>query len=388
MVLGREGVFRKLETSALDTQTRLLGTSDTESDITIVQIDDHDYRYLFQNKSPLDPVALKKVIDAIARGNPGVIGVDLDTTSTQFRDFQLEGKWPRIVWARTAAYSQVTHNFHLFDPLGGREPVPLSGMALLKKDEDGALRRYSRAYEIPDGEVPSFPTAVANQFRTALPSSEAATEDLFIRYSRYSGGSKFVHINASAILEFAKESNWPNNPMIKDRIVLLGSAYAAADEHDTPLGWANGVDVMAFAVQTELDGGGVKPASRLVIIFLEIFDGVLLLLVFHQFRLIRALGICVIGVPVIALLCSLLAFKSLAFWAYFVPILIAIVGQQLFEKAKNYRKNLVDKLYEDVSGTVIDGQSSGSSRTRNHQRYGFRSERRGGRFSYSKRPRY
>jgi CHASE2 domain-containing sensor protein len=352
LVFGRVGALRQLETTALDTQLRLRGSNYKEREIVIVTINDDDYKQLFQSKSPLDPVVLKTLLGAIALGKPKVIGVDIDTTAPQFQDFRPESTWPPIVWARAGVYSKVKKKFHLFDVLGGQTPAPLSGATMLKEDDDGALRRYTRNLTTEDGEFPSLPTVLASQFDAARTSRADSKDDLFITYS----GFQFQHIYARDILSLAKKPSWPQNDLMKGKIVLLGGSYEASDEHDTPVGWMNGVDVLANATETELQGGGPKPAPRAAIILLQIFDGFLLLLLFQQFRLRKAVVLSLAAVPLFSIIASLLAFRSVAFWAYFAPILIAVLGQQLYERGKDYQKTLITDFSERV-GTKPQAKS-------------------------------
>lgn len=340
LVFGRAGLLRQLETTALDTQLRLHGASDTERNIVIVSVTDADYNELFKSKSPLEPALLKSLLEAIALGKPKVIGVDIDTAAPQFQDLRSESNWPPIVWARAGIYSKVNQKFHLFSVLGGQTPAPLSGLIMLKEDSDGALRRYSRNLPTEDGELPSLPSVLTNQFDSARAITGNSEDALFIRYT----ASPFQHIPARHLIEFAKSPSWPQNDLIRDKIVLLGGAYEASDEYDTPVGWMNGVDVLAYATETELQGGGLRPAPRLAIILLQIFDGFLLLLLFQRFRLRTAVVLSLVAVPVLSFICSLLAFRSVAFWAYFAPILIAVLGQQLYDHGKDYHKKLVKGL--------------------------------------------
>src|SRR5690349_17901648 len=74
--LSRSGIFRQLETYALDTQVRLQGSLQ-DSDVAVVRIDDADYDDLFHSKSPLDPATLLKILNAISAGKPRVIGLDI-----------------------------------------------------------------------------------------------------------------------------------------------------------------------------------------------------------------------------------------------------------------------------------------------------------------------
>lgn len=186
----------------------------------------------------------------------------------------------------------------------------------------------------------------------------ASKEELTIKFVGDREGSHRLHFTASGVLDLADGPGWQTNSPIRDKIVLLGGAYAASDEHHTPLGWMLGVEVLASIIETELQGGGTRPPNRMVIILMGILSGLTLLLLFHHFWLGTAVLLSVIAIPILAMACSLVAFWSLAFWSYFVPVLIAILSQQLYDQAKEYRKRFVRQLYEGVVGTPRDTDAS------------------------------
>ena len=106
LVFAHLGILHKLEPAVMDAQMRLTKAPE-DSSVSIVSIDDDDYRNLFKAQSPLRPEALAALIDAIAAGDPAVIVVDIDTSDSQFKDIQLERrpdsppeKKPRYVWQR------------------------------------------------------------------------------------------------------------------------------------------------------------------------------------------------------------------------------------------------------------------------------------------------
>ena len=89
LVFAHLGILHKLEPAVMDAQMRLTKAPE-DSSVSIVSIDDDDYRNLFKAQSPLRPEALAALIDAIAAGDPAVIVVDIDTSDSQFKDIQLE----------------------------------------------------------------------------------------------------------------------------------------------------------------------------------------------------------------------------------------------------------------------------------------------------------
>jgi CHASE2 domain-containing sensor protein len=348
--LSRSHYFRQLETQALDTQVRMQGAPE-DSDVAVVLINDADYAGLFQSKSPLDQATLLKLINAIAAGQPRVIGIDIDTSAPEFREAQASAAGPRVVWARNGVFSNVDGKYHLFEFIGGKQTETQFGLVVMRLDADDIIRRYTRLCDSEQGQVASFPWAVAKAFAPQVTASqEPTTEDLFIKFAGDRAGSHRLHFSAARILELADGPGWQADSPIKDKIVLLGGGYRAEDEHDTPLGWMLGVEVLAYAVETELHGGGVAPPSQLLVMALGGLGGLALLLLFQHFKPSKAFLLSLLSIPVLGMLASLVTFRSIAFWIYFVPIPLAVLAQETYSEVKDYRKKLIKGLYEGVVG--------------------------------------
>ena len=52
----------------------------------LVVIDEDDYRSVFKSQSPLAAQGIFNIIQAILKGNPKVVGVDLDTSQWVLRE--------------------------------------------------------------------------------------------------------------------------------------------------------------------------------------------------------------------------------------------------------------------------------------------------------------
>lgn len=345
-IFSNLGLLRKLETTALDTTMRLR-RSRTNSQVAIVRITDSEYKDkdLFGGKSPLDPGKLAGILHAIADGKPKLIAVDIDTSSPEFQKIQLPDK-PTIVWARNGVYSQIKRKFYLFDVLGGREPIPPAGVVLLEQDDDGAIRRYTRLCKTNEGLMPSLPWAVIKEIRDERTRGLTESEDALIADF---AGSKRVNLTAQQVLDLDKTEGYKDDGILKDQIVLVGGDYAVQDEHDTPVGWMLGVEALARMIETELEGGGLRPANTFTLLLLEILDGFVLLVLFRILSLGKALAAALVALPVLSLLCSLAAFWSLARWAYFVPILILVFLHQAYQQGKDYFKKLPDQIATDLA---------------------------------------
>lgn len=339
------GLLRKFETTALDVMMRLRHRR-SFSEVAVVRITDEVYQNHFGGQSPLDPAKLQGLIEAIALGRPKLIAVAIDTSAPAFKAMQIP-LGPQIVWARDGVYSNIENRFRLFDVLGGREPQPPAGVVVLMKDDDGVVRRYTRLCRTDKGVVPSLPWAVVKQLSDGRTKAlKESDEELLVEYVR----SNRVNFPADVILDHAADEGYQTDGPLKDKIVILGGDYAAQDEHDTPLGWSLGSEVLAQMIETELQGGGRSPASTPAILLLEVVDGFILLVLFRVLSWGKALLVGAFALPLLALLCSLVAFWSLAHWAYFVPILLLVFFHQLYERGKEYFKKLPDEVAGSLRG--------------------------------------
>jgi len=354
MLFGRLGVLHKFETITLDAEARL-NTPPANSSVAIVNIVDDDYDNLFGSTSPLHPDKLRELIDAIAKGQPKVIGVDIDTSDTQFRDgLRVPPSWPPVVWERVVKDlpESTDEKPEPLSVLGGSDPARDrdSGLALLIQDsEDKVVRRYQRLIDTAEGPLPSFAWSIMQKFapdKTAALDERAAP--LLIKFSGDREGSHRLEFTAAKLLDLAPswEKAPASSPLYK-KIVLLGGSYRGQDRHDTPLGKMIGVRVIANVIETELDGGGYGPPGKVTVALLEIFDGFVLLLLFHFLTTARATAISMVIIPLLALVCSFISFGSFSRWAYFAPVLLGVL---LFELYNHYRHHAIPHLYEEISG--------------------------------------
>ena len=284
-LLDYGGWLRSFETTALDTFILLKQPLDDEH-VVIVGITKEDYKEFFGGQSPLDPARLKEVIDAIAEGNPALIGVDLDTSSESFRGLQFPPA-PVVVWARgaeRAALRQGEDNaaeigkgllrrflpfvfrpeeerFSVSEVLGrGGNALP-SGLAVVPRDGDGIIRRYRRSFKTWEPDAPSmdsFSWAVVKEYRKSKGGAPKQAEDsgevwvMNYAVKEYS----FKPISVKEVLATHQGAGWQGERgPLKDKIVLLGGVYPASrDEHYTPAGPRYGVELLAYAVESDLQG--------------------------------------------------------------------------------------------------------------------------------------
>ncbi len=354
--LNRAGLLSQLETTLLDAQMRF-DMPDEESEVVVVDINQDDFQRLFQGQTrPLKPDALWTLIDAVAKGQPCLIGVDIDTHFPQFKDFKPADHWPPVVWAREIAElpADVSEKPIPLDVLGGQNAAlnERAGIPLLIDDAGSKItRRYTRLIETTLGRQPSFAWAVYRERQgrncagVVAPRLAESTDPLLIRYSRGGEGVGRTKLTASNVISFAEDAEWPNNELIKGKIVLIGGSYLGDDRHDTPFGRMTGVEVMANVVETELRGGGIKPPNYLTMGLILLFDGVLLIALFQALPLRKALLLSLPVIVILSLACSFLTYRSFSRWAFFAPVMIGVTLAELLDMVRDIYKDLINRLF-------------------------------------------
>lgn len=355
VVLNRAGLLSQLETTFLDAQMRL-DVPDEESQVVIIDITQNDFQQIFHGQTrPLNPEALRTLIDAVAKGQPCVIGVDVDTHFAQFKNFKVADGWPPLIWSREVAElpADVNQKPVPLDVLGGQNPAfnEKSGLPLLIDDAvSKTTRRYVRLIETTVGKLPSFPWAVYKERQSRscegvrLPALEDSTDALLIRYSRGSEGVGRTRITASDVVRFAEDASWQDKGLVRDKIVLIGGSYLGEDRHDTPFGQMTGLEVMANVVESELRGGGIKPPNNLTLGLLLLFDGFLLIALFQVLPFRKALLLSLPLIVLLSLACSFLTYRSFSRWAFFAPVMIGVMLAELLDMVKDVYKESIGRF--------------------------------------------
>jgi CHASE2 domain-containing sensor protein len=345
--MGYVGWLDKFETAGLDVFT-LLQPSRQPDKVMVVGINDDDYRERFSETSPLNYCKLEEVISAIAASKPRVIGVDIDTSAASFRKLQIEKGWPQVVWAEDAI--QTGKILEVVPALGGigRDSAQL-GLALLLSDSDGVIRRYRRRFSVQGGYADSFPWAVVNAYCSkgveprcrALKSAESdgSEGELLLNFA----GERFDFrpLAVREIMKVSAEPGWAERGLFKDKVVLLGGSFhAARDTHTTPIGEMFGVQIMAQAIESDLDEGGIRRLNEWKAIFFDLLAG--MLVVYIQFRfhrnLMMGLALSLLAIPIVAVTGSYLAFSTAARWFNFIPVLIGVLIHELYDRAREYKQ--------------------------------------------------
>jgi CHASE2 domain-containing sensor protein len=381
LALEHYGWLRSLETAALD-RFFVLKAQVPASDVVLVQIDDQDYQQLFHETSPLDPLTLADIVDAIAKNQPRLIAVDIDTSANIFKDMKISSSSFPIVWARGAHQEECTvgcNNLSLVPPaqqkfvlegvLGRKDPpagLP-TGIALMPLDSDSQIRHLQREFPIAasqngssqKGKVDSFHWAVVKKYCELMPQEkkcatltpvDTGESDLILNLA-IAPYAFDPPLRASRVLDESRTGNvnsqTPVFLSIKDRIVILGGTYEASSDYPQTLtGVKHGIDLTAIAVESELSGTGLRNASSLVLVTLEVLAGLMLVVLNYYFPVGWKHLIALTAIPFFALLGSFVAFSSLALWASFFPTLVATQVHILYEKLR--KAKLLERQVEEL----------------------------------------
>jgi hypothetical protein len=314
------------------------------SNVALVRITNDDYRDVFGGESPLNPTRLQALIDAVGAAKPRVIGVDLDTSHPRFADLRPPAGVP-VVWAHTdtgacAGREKCMVGRLLPQPIrSGAVPDSLAGIALLERTSGGVLRLYQRRIAgVANAET--FGTRVARVAGFSAPSGDSRARLIPYRTTRWGW-----ELPASEALRVGSEPWWRERSPLRDKVVLIGGAYDAyPDFHDTPLGRLPGVDVWAHVVAGELNGGGARPPARPAVALLAFLEGIAIMLLFHWVGIRRGVLVALAGVPVVILASSFITTGSLAFWPYFVPVVVAVLLLQVYEQVVEHRNRALVRV--------------------------------------------
>ncbi|MFO0915089.1 MAG: CHASE2 domain-containing protein [Pirellulales bacterium] len=405
------GWFRGLETYGLDVLLRL-NERPSGAPIFLVLIDDQDYSTLFNSTSPLAADQLRDLLQDVARAQPKLIGVDIDTAHHSYASIQ---DWPVAIWARDArpAVSEVGdeldgdqrenashttgdahetdgaedgarhgHDGHELIPVlrgqvlgrgvqegveyGARSDVqlvsrtsPSSGLPLFPTDADGVIRRYQRVFfstgfisgQRDEAYVDSLSWAITRDYcgtdvaansdpaiSTRLRSDlnlpeEKLTEAIGLNFAfdRY----RLPRIHARDLKRAARQEYWSQRSPLRGAIVLVGGTYAAArDSYPTPVGNRYGVELLAHAIETDLTGGGIREFNHRLAQVLDIGVGLSFLFLTWRFPGRAAFHISLASIALLSLGASWFAFRTLAYWFNFIPMLCGQLLELEWERGK------------------------------------------------------
>ena len=126
---------------------------------------------------------------------------------------------------------------------------------------------------------------------------------------------------------------------MKDKIVFLGGEYSSGDEHPTPFGIKYGVELIASAVEEELGGGGQQPLDVVASFILKAALAFLIAWFHHILRPRYAMIATILFLGSMVLAGSYIAFRFSGYRADFLPFLVGIWIEQLYEGSEHAQRH-------------------------------------------------
>jgi len=344
------GWLRSLESTALDNLLWLHPL--TSKYVYIVGITSSDYESLFNERSPLNPEEVLRLINAIADGRPALIAVDLDTTDPRFKSLESIDLPCKIIWAQPSRSSEDAGQagrpggslLMAGRVLGSDRPPAgrLHGLAAMPSDPDGIVRHYCRRILVqykgvssPEPED-SFIWSIVKAFRGKSPGSDGDINEQFVL--RVCSDPKYLRrLSASDVLAVQGGGGW--REMVEGKIVLLGGYYdAARDVYTTPAGRRQGVELVAQAVESELQYGGSRPVNVIVLLVCQLAVSIIFVLANYRFANTWIPLAMLVAAPVLGLVASAVLFSSLALWIDFAFVLFAVQLLFMYGHMRRVRK--------------------------------------------------
>jgi CHASE2 domain-containing sensor protein len=142
--------------------------------------------------------------------------------------------------------------------------------------------------------------------------------------------ASFPKLSAKAVLLAAPAAPWQNSNPLKGRVVIIGGAYRAArDKYVTPMGYLDGIDILAMTVAS-IEQGITVPTPE-IFFAIDLTLGILLLTATWFLHRLWVLVLSFLLIPFLAILFSIAAFNTSGYFFSFVPILIGVIFHKLVE---------------------------------------------------------
>lgn len=329
------GLYGKFEGAGTQiVATMLKRTRPSSTVVVLISLADAESR--FGGERHVDVGALEELIDAIRRGNPVRIGVDLVTSDKAFARLN-QKPWRDVVWARHGTYSRVHQAFFAKPGLGG-QCGENCGIAVVRGDADGTVRQFHRGVRVvlpvaPFEQDASFSLSqVMRTFNSAI-LADRTDLSLDARMIDFRPRSR-LDLSAGQVIKMSTDQL---REKFNNKYVLIGGDYEGEDEHDTPLGARAGVQILADVIDTELDGRGHKSPARITLLLIAAGLGSAAWLIFRRWPKHAPLVVLAASAPA-AIGASLLAYRSLADFVLFIPVIAIAWGQRMYERVRKPKK--------------------------------------------------
>lgn len=320
----------------------------------LIKLTEVDYNRIFG--SCVTPNGLRKIIDAIEAFGPSVLAIDVATSAESFRALDVPESRTKLVWARISLRQQEherlaggsRYQWTAGEVLGHRIKDPqYAGVALFPQDSDWVIRVSQRWFRLSNGTLPSMHWEIIRAYCDSG-NQEACgvvrnAPPMDLSFHSLTNHYEFPPIALNDILPPAQSKDLPRvgalqtDNVLRGKIVILGAAFG--DDHPTAFGIQQGADLIASAVETELERTSEPLAIRgWTQIAVKFILALILAALHHYLRPLYALsGTLLVVFGVIGL--SFVAYYYEALRLDFLPFVVGIWIEQLYQGAEHAQRN-------------------------------------------------
>jgi CHASE2 domain-containing sensor protein len=331
--------------------------------VRVVSIDKQDLNRYFSGT--INESDLAGAIQRILKYNPAVLAIDFDTSGSHFRSLRTLSD-PRLVWARGAVAEDVDGQVRMLpDPVLGDELDPAAnwGLALFPMNRDWAVRTYQRSFRVGSRLQPSFYWETASEYcrsangRTqdhcpqvvaadkAMQSGGTTASDLTVdvNHSRYD-------IHTIQLRDLMPEDSSqdhdpvPEQNVLSGKVVVLGGSYTPQDKHATIFGVVDGENLIATAIESELNPQASKAVGFFTGLGINVFLTILISFYYYRYypgwALLFSLATIALLFFLGPILCVMVSYRTSS-----VSFALGILIEQLTRGADSSTK--MHKLKED-----------------------------------------
>lgn len=318
--------------------------------VRLVRIEEDDQQRILGGQSPVNGIALVNAVCALVSSAPAVVVVDIDTGSDQsFTDpFTLPTMGAPVVWAIDADWRRGENGLELKPGrvIGGRlSEAPLYGIARMPLGFDGVVREWQRSFMVNGQAEQSLAAAAIALYCRAPVKCREAHETSFGReyvFAKMNLSEFAVVRGANAVpKECPLAASGQRDPRLEGRIVVLGALHSRADKHDTPWGTKYGAELVASAIEEDLNPDGLAHLPVSIKWGMKALIALGIAALHHYLRPLWATGFSVLLLPIAVLLSGLAIFYFGDYELAVVPLVVGILLEQLVtsaEKAEHWAK--------------------------------------------------
>jgi hypothetical protein len=318
----------------------------------IVRIDEEDQDQVLGGQTPVNGISLVNGVCTLLKSSPALLVVDIDTGSKKSfpEGFRLPKMGAPVIWAVDADWELGQRGLNLKPGrlIGGRlTDLPPYGIARMPVGFDGVVRGWERSFRVDGYERASLTAAAVSQFCNKVkcresPETSFGREYLFAKMNL----REFIKdVGTKVPDECPVGGPSEGDPRLAGKIVVLGAFDSHGDRHDTPWGTKYGAELVATAIEEDLNPDGLAHLPLPAKWCLKALIALGITMLHHYFRPLWASVFTLLLLPIAVLISGFSIFYFGDYDLGVVPLIVGILLEQLVtsvEKADHYARCAAD----------------------------------------------